>query len=156
VRTAVAVVAGPVALQDFNVASHAESRKPVLATCVDAMLVREDCQWWAKFDLVELGPIHCGFQAKGHGVQGWAQWVGHLRHIHKELAVTLLYQQRCDNGCCVGRQSGVGGDGKVAGDEHPGSKVTGRCCCLVKIAHHGPRLPTANHPNDERIDASSK
>ena len=43
VRTAVAVVAGPVALQDFNVASHAKSQKPVLATHVDAMLVCEDC-----------------------------------------------------------------------------------------------------------------
>ena len=42
-RTAVAVVAGPVALQDFGVASCAKSRKPVLATRVDAMLVREDC-----------------------------------------------------------------------------------------------------------------
>jgi len=106
--------------------------------------------------LVKLGPIHCGFQAKGHGVQGWAQRVGCSFCIHKELAVTLLCQQRCDNGRCVGRQSGVGGDGKVAGCKHPGSKVTGGCCCSVEIAHHGPRLPMANHPNDERIDASSK
>ena len=51
--------------------------------------------------------------------------MGHLVRIHKELAVTLLCQQRCNNGCCVGRQSRVGGDGKVAGDKHPGSKVTG-------------------------------
>ena len=43
VRTAVAVVAGPVALQDFNVASYAKSWKPVLATHVDAMLVCKDC-----------------------------------------------------------------------------------------------------------------
>ena len=43
VRTAVAVVAGPVALQDFNAASCAESQKPVLATRVDAMLAHEDC-----------------------------------------------------------------------------------------------------------------
>ena len=43
VRTAVPVVAGPVALQDFNVASWAKSWKPVLATPVDAMLVCEDC-----------------------------------------------------------------------------------------------------------------
>ena len=65
-RTAVAVVAGLVALQDFNTASCAKSWKLVLATHVDAMLVCKDCQWWAKFDLVELGPIHCGFQ----GVEG--------------------------------------------------------------------------------------
>ena len=43
VRTAVVVVAGPVALQDFNAASCAKSWKPVLATHVDAMLVCEDC-----------------------------------------------------------------------------------------------------------------
>ena len=43
VQTAVAVVAGPVALQDFNVASCDESQKPVLATCVDAMLACKDC-----------------------------------------------------------------------------------------------------------------
>ena len=67
VQTAVAVVASPVALQDFNVASYAESRKPVLATRVDAMLVREDCQWWAKFDLAELSPICCGFQGVERG-----------------------------------------------------------------------------------------
>ena len=45
VRTAVAVVAvvaGPVALQDFNVASCAKSWKLVLATHVDAVLVCED------------------------------------------------------------------------------------------------------------------
>ena len=53
--TAVVVVASPVALQDSSVASHATSWKLVLATCVNAMLVCKDCQWWAKFDLVELG-----------------------------------------------------------------------------------------------------
>ena len=68
VWTAVAVVASPVALQDFNAASCATSWKLVLATHVDAMLVCKDCQQWAKFDLAELGPIHCGFQAKGHRV----------------------------------------------------------------------------------------
>ena len=67
VRTAVAVVTGPVALQDFNAASHAKSWKPVLATRVDAMLVSKDCQQWAKFDSVELGPIHCGFQGVEDG-----------------------------------------------------------------------------------------
>ena len=77
VRTAVAVVASPVALQVSNV------------------LVHSPC------DL------------EGHGVQGWVQRVGHLMCTHKELAVTLLHQQRCNNG--------VGGDGEVAGDEHPGS-----------------------------------
>ena len=61
-RTAVAVVASPVALQDHNVASCATSWKLVLATHVNAMLVCKDCWQWAKFDLVELGPIHCGFQ----------------------------------------------------------------------------------------------
>ena len=82
--------------------------------------------------------------------------MGGLVCINKELAVTLFCQQRCDNGRCVGRQSGVGGDGEVARCEHPGSQVMGRCCCLVKIACHGPRLPMANHPDDERIDTSSK
>ena len=66
VRTAVAVVASPVALQDFKTASCATSWELALATHVDATLVCEDCQQWAKFDLVELGPIHCGFQ----GVEG--------------------------------------------------------------------------------------
>jgi len=47
--------------------------------------------------------------------------MGGLVCIDKELVVTLFCQQRCNNGRCVGRQSGVGGDGKVAGDEHPGS-----------------------------------
>ena len=42
-------------------------------------------------------------------------------HIHKELVVTLFYQQRCNNVCCIGRWSGVGGDDKVAGDKHPGN-----------------------------------
>ena len=55
-----------VLLSMSGTACHAKSRKPVLANHVDAMLVCNDCQWWAKFDLAELGPIHCGFQ----GVEG--------------------------------------------------------------------------------------
>ena len=42
VRTAVAVVASPVALQDFNAASCAMSWKLVLATHANAMLVCKD------------------------------------------------------------------------------------------------------------------
>ena len=70
---------------------------------------------------MELGPIHCGFQAKGLGVQGWAQWVGHLKCIHKELVVPLVNMQWSNKCCGMGRQSSMGGDGKVARCKHLGS-----------------------------------